>query len=95
MTFFQGSLQEGIATALQQSKSVVCFVTGKIGHVPGNPGMPYADPRADGEAESKQWEDDFFGDEEVSSFHTLHRRTFSDRVWLSDHCLAPGTGRVA
>ncbi|KAK3906592.1 UBX domain-containing protein 4 [Staphylotrichum tortipilum] len=27
MAFFQGTLQEGIATALQQSKSVVCFVT--------------------------------------------------------------------
>ncbi|KAK4199716.1 hypothetical protein QBC40DRAFT_281319 [Triangularia verruculosa] len=27
MAFFQGSLQEGIAAALQQSKSVVCFVT--------------------------------------------------------------------
>ncbi|KAK4151908.1 UBX domain-containing protein 4 [Chaetomidium leptoderma] len=27
MTFFQGSLQEGIAAALQQGKSVVCFVT--------------------------------------------------------------------
>jgi hypothetical protein len=29
MTFFQGSLQEGIAAALQQAKSVVCFVTGE------------------------------------------------------------------
>ena len=28
MTFFPGSLQEGIAAALQQAKSVVCFVTG-------------------------------------------------------------------
>ncbi|KAK1826708.1 UBX domain-containing protein 4 [Podospora conica] len=27
MSFFQGNLQEGIATAVQQSKSVVCFVT--------------------------------------------------------------------
>ncbi|KAH6855107.1 hypothetical protein B0I37DRAFT_363926 [Chaetomium sp. MPI-CAGE-AT-0009] len=27
MAFFQGTLQEGIATALRQSKSVVCFVT--------------------------------------------------------------------
>ncbi|KAK4174046.1 hypothetical protein QBC36DRAFT_380508 [Triangularia setosa] len=27
MAFFQGSLQEGIGAALQQSKSVVCFVT--------------------------------------------------------------------
>ncbi|KAL2261600.1 hypothetical protein VTK26DRAFT_3809 [Humicola hyalothermophila] len=27
MVFFQGTLQEGIAAALQQSKSVVCFVT--------------------------------------------------------------------
>jgi hypothetical protein len=29
MTFFQGTLQEGISTALQQAKSVVCFVTGQ------------------------------------------------------------------
>jgi len=28
MSFFQGTLQEGIATAVQQSKSVLCFVTG-------------------------------------------------------------------
>ncbi|KAK0729731.1 ubiquitin-related domain-containing protein [Lasiosphaeris hirsuta] len=27
MSFFQGTLQEGIATAVQQAKSVVCFVT--------------------------------------------------------------------
>jgi uncharacterized circularly permuted ATP-grasp superfamily protein len=27
MSFFEGTLQEGIATAVQQSKSVVCFVT--------------------------------------------------------------------
>ncbi|KAK0656467.1 hypothetical protein B0T16DRAFT_425035 [Cercophora newfieldiana] len=27
MSFFQGTLQEGIATAVQQSKSVLCFVT--------------------------------------------------------------------
>lgn len=26
--FFQGSLQEGISTALQEAKLVVCFVTG-------------------------------------------------------------------
>jgi hypothetical protein len=26
--FFEGSLQEGIAAAIQQGKSVVCFVTG-------------------------------------------------------------------
>ncbi|KAL2023515.1 hypothetical protein VTK56DRAFT_2123 [Thermocarpiscus australiensis] len=48
MSFFAGSLQEGIAAALQQAKSVVCFVT-------------------DGEAESQQWEDEFFTEEEVLS----------------------------
>jgi len=48
MSFFQGSLQEGIAAALQQAKAVVCFVT-------------------DGEAESQQWEDDFFKEEEILS----------------------------
>lgn len=26
--FFSGTLQEGIATAIQNDKSVVCFVTG-------------------------------------------------------------------
>ncbi|AEO65154.1 uncharacterized protein THITE_2044263 [Thermothielavioides terrestris NRRL 8126] len=52
MVFFQGTLQEGIAAALQQGKSVVCFVT-------------------DGEAESQQWEDDFFAEEEASFSQTL------------------------
>jgi hypothetical protein len=28
--FFQGSLQEGIAAAIQQGKSVVCFVAGTV-----------------------------------------------------------------
>lgn len=67
MVFFQGSLQEGIAAALQQAKSVVCFVTGE--HLsPGIQrfGVRRADHSADGEAESRLWEDDFLAEEEVS-----------------------------
>ncbi|KAK4102150.1 UBX-domain-containing protein [Parathielavia hyrcaniae] len=48
MAFFQGSVHEGIAAALQQAKSVVCFVT-------------------DGEAESTQWETEFFAEEDIRS----------------------------
>ncbi|KAI5298132.1 bifunctional farnesyl-diphosphate farnesyltransferase/squalene synthase, partial [Ascosphaera pollenicola] len=46
--FYEGDLQSGIAIALQQNKSVVCFICD------------------DGE-ESKAWEKDVFGDEEVTS----------------------------
>ncbi|KAL1837064.1 hypothetical protein VTJ49DRAFT_4316 [Mycothermus thermophilus] len=48
MAFFQGTLQEGISSALQQAKSVVCFVT-------------------DNEDESKQWENEYFAEEEIRS----------------------------
>ncbi|KAK4124938.1 hypothetical protein N657DRAFT_632871 [Parathielavia appendiculata] len=48
MAFFQGSVQEGIAAALQQAKSVVCFVT-------------------DGKAESMQWENEFFAEEDAQA----------------------------
>ena len=37
--FFQGTLQEGINTALQEAKLVVCFVTGTV---LGNPPPPRA-----------------------------------------------------
>lgn len=33
--------------------------------------MTHADQRADGEGESKQWEDDFFGEEDVSTLQRL------------------------
>jgi hypothetical protein len=64
MAFFQGSLQEGIAAALQHAKSVVPFVTGE--RVSPLVSLLQANPRTDGGAESKQWEDDFFAEEEVS-----------------------------
>jgi hypothetical protein len=32
--FYEGTLQEGISTAVGQQKLVLCFVTGKFGHHP-------------------------------------------------------------
>jgi hypothetical protein len=63
--FFQGSLQEGIASALQQSKFVVCFVTGEIYLRLLLEGSELTDLPDNGD-ESRQWEDEFLADEPVS-----------------------------
>lgn len=63
--FYEGSLQEGISTALQQSKLVVCFVTG-IFHL--HPLMKHnriTDKIPDGESESQKWETEFLVDDAV------------------------------
>lgn len=69
MAFFQGSLEEGIGIAVQQAKLVVCFVTGESSHTPSALATDRL-TRADGEAESRLWEDDFFADEEVCVLKT-------------------------
>jgi hypothetical protein len=89
MSFFQGTLQEGIGAALQQSKSVVCFVTGEGPHYTQYLSRTrQADRNIDGETESQQWEDEFFAEEEVSVLkgeslamdRPLIRRLFLDPV---------------
>ena len=72
MSFFQGTLQEGIATAVQQLKSVVCFVTGESGLfdvIPHRHGMEVrakADNFADNGTESTQWENEYLADDAVA-----------------------------
>lgn len=78
--FFAGTLEQGISTALQQSKQVVCFVTGKKKPPPS---PAFAGTRdqvakmglADGEEESQQWEDDFLTDETVKTHLQTHAVT--------------------
>ncbi len=68
--FFQGSLQEGINTALQEAKLVVCFVTGPYLR-PLVTFLPYTvrhftnARQLDGETESQLWENEFLTDESV------------------------------
>lgn len=64
--FFQGTLQEGISTALQQSKQVVCFVTGTP-HLEANQSvMSHLLTRwADDGGEGTQWETEFLADGSV------------------------------
>ena len=64
MSFFQGTLQEGIATAVQQSKSVVCFVTGEL--LASYVQITIAETSADKEDESVKWEDEYLTDDVVS-----------------------------
>ncbi|KAK0718848.1 hypothetical protein B0T21DRAFT_57596 [Apiosordaria backusii] len=64
MAFFEGSLQEGIGAALQQSKSVVCFVTGVLW---GLFQIRYqvADHIPDEQDESQTWENEYLKEEEI------------------------------
>lgn len=65
--FFTGSLQEGIATALQQSKCVFCFVTGEYLIPPlATSADCLADTRIDEEAESQTWETEYLTEDSVS-----------------------------
>jgi hypothetical protein len=63
--FFEGSLQEGIATALQQSKLVVCFVTGNYHFIPRIDVFAVSNIFPDGESESQKWETEFLVDDAV------------------------------
>ncbi|KAK0661580.1 hypothetical protein QBC41DRAFT_36490 [Cercophora samala] len=64
MAFFQGSLQEGIGAALQQSKSVVCFVTG-VSLVLFPIWYQVADCIPDEQDESQTWENEYLKAEEI------------------------------
>lgn len=64
MAFFQGSLQEGIGAALQQSRSVVCFVTG-MSLVLFQIWSQVADLIIDEQDESQTWENEYLKEEEV------------------------------
>jgi hypothetical protein len=66
--FYEGSLQEGIATAIQQSKLVVCFVTGNSQFLLGRTNS-ITDKALDGESESQIWETEFLVDDAVRSPH--------------------------
>ena len=67
--FFAGALHEGIATALQQSKHVVCFVTGKQASGRARPPMldrkAHTCVHADEDEESQRWETDYLVDDGV------------------------------
>lgn len=64
--FHEGDLQSGIALALQESKRVICFVSGRD---PRSRRVMYANadnaPDLDDEEESKTWENEYLADEEV------------------------------
>jgi hypothetical protein len=69
--FFEGTLQEGIATALQQGKLVVCFVTGIHSFIHSSCHVIFRTSKdltrfTDGQDESQQWEIEFLGDGSVS-----------------------------
>jgi hypothetical protein len=64
--FYQGSLQEGIAAAVRDTKAVICFVRGQY-YLPAltdmllTRGLKYTDD----EELSTTWEETYFGDDEV------------------------------
>ena len=71
--FYEGSLQEGISTAVGQQKLVLCFVTGRL--VVWETYVRAERTRltgSDGNDESQKWENDFLQDESVSSGHLEH-----------------------
>lgn len=63
--FFQGSLQDGISTAVQQAKQVVCFVTGKYSQNAFLASRNITDVCKDEGDESQQWEDEFLTEASV------------------------------
>jgi hypothetical protein len=73
--FYDGSLQEGISTAVGQQKLVFCFVTSKSAwklrmemHI---------DFDKDDNDESKTWEDEFLKDPSVS-LHATREQLIAD-----------------
>ena len=61
--FHTGDLQSGIALAVRDSKSVICFVRGKHPKQNGLFAAEYS--ITDDSPTSQQWERDFLNDEEV------------------------------
>ena len=62
--FFQGTLQEGISTALQHNKQVVCFVTGMSNAFCVEAVLPTTtNTGVDEGDESQQWEDEFLAED--------------------------------
>lgn len=63
--FYQGSLQDGISTAVGQQKLVLCFVTG-MSFIPCSTDKGYVLTCAiDESEEGVQWENEFLTDETV------------------------------
>jgi hypothetical protein len=56
--FHEGSLQSGIALAIQQQKLVACFVQGKFVNLQSHGGSGLTDQTDDG-ATSKEWENEW------------------------------------
>jgi hypothetical protein len=61
--FHEGDLQSGIASAVQQSKAVFCFIHGSSEIA--QPALTLTDPSADEEENSKAWESTILKDEHV------------------------------
>ncbi len=60
--FFQGILQEGIKSAIEQTKLVVSFVTGQDRTRMSHNTCACTYVSIDGESKSQQWEDEFLTD---------------------------------
>lgn len=70
--FYSGTLQEGIALAVQEAKAVVCFARGWLSIPPHHeidrlgPGTAWLiDLNTDDTELGSTWEDDYFSDPEV------------------------------
>jgi hypothetical protein len=61
--FHEGDLQSGIASAVQQSKALFCFIHGPSEI--SQPASTLTDPSADEEENSKAWESTILKDEHV------------------------------
>lgn len=64
--FYDGDLQSGIAKAVQESKLVLCFVTGTYLPNDNMHSIRFADTNSDENEESQLWENEFLQQEEVS-----------------------------
>jgi hypothetical protein len=76
--FYAGTLQEGIAEAMQANKAVACFVTGKWQNFSISALAQWHVKRlltyvTDEREESQRWEDEFLNDDAVKSTQSLSR----------------------
>lgn len=70
--FFDGSLQDGIALALQEQKVIVCFITCQSfdGEIPYH--GPASLPTSGANDQSRLWADEYLQDDEVLSYFAHH-----------------------
>lgn len=84
--FHQGDLQSGIALAIQQSKSVACFVRGTRSTPSCVDESTHSNRTLDDDRESSEWENEWLQEEQVRGAN--NSCPYTEIVLLIDHKVA-------